>query len=88
MSPEDIRDNHDNIIAVILKYMQDNNCNIIAKRYNSSKGKGLLLLDSPDAVESFVNFAKIENWILERYYTYSREYRIHVTKDGCFLADR
>ena len=86
--PEDIRDNHDNIVAVILKYMQDNDCNIIAKRYNSSKGKGLLLLDSPDAVESFVNFAKIENWVLERYYTYSREYRIHVTKDGCFLADR
>lgn len=86
--PDEIRDSKENVIATILKYMQDNDCNIIAKRYNSSKGKGLLLLDNPDAVETFVDNRKIENWVLERYYTYSREYRIHVTNDGYFLANR
>lgn len=86
--PEDIRDDNEQLVAFILQYMQDNECNIIAKRFNSSKGNGLYFLDGEDAVKHFVDNVKISNWVLERYYTYSREYRIHVTSEGCFLANR
>lgn len=69
---------------------------IIAKRYNSSGGKGIFLIKTPEDFDTFFrsedfcnnNKNEIKNYIFERYYTYSREYRIHVTKDGCFLADR
>ena len=69
---------------------------IIVKRYNSSGGKGIFLIEKPEDFDTFFrsedfchgNIYAIKNYIFERYYTYSREYRIHVTKDGCFLADR
>lgn len=69
---------------------------VIVKRYNSSGGKGIFLIQNPEdfhiffASEEFCNCnsSRLKYYIFERYYTYSREYRIHVTKEGCFLADR
>ena len=62
---------------------------IIAKHKHSSKGNGIYLITS---YEDYINFRKdnnsIEDFIFERYYSYTREYRIHVTKDGCFYACR
>lgn len=66
---------------------------IIVKRYNSSKGNGIYLIKN---IEDYLNFRKtikaenyhIEDFIFERYYTYTKEYRIHVTKDKCFYACR
>ena len=29
-----------------------------------------------------------DSYIIEKYYNYSKEYRLHVTKDGCFYACR
>lgn len=62
---------------------------IIAKRYNSSKGEGIYLLTS---FQDYLNFLdkidNVENYIFEKYYTYTKEYRIHVTKDKCFYACR
>jgi len=69
---------------------------IIVKRYNSSGGKGIYLISKPEDFDTFFRDPNgcnqcpecLKNYIFEKYYTYSREYRIHVTKDGCFLADR
>lgn len=64
---------------------------IIAKRYNSSKGNGLALIKSMDDFENFVtgkSTNELSKWIFERYSTYTREYRLHVTNDGCFYACR
>ena len=67
---------------------------IIVKRYNSSGGKGLYLIENEEDFNNFFkdgcdnNVRNIKNFIFERYHNYSREYRIHVTKDGCFLAMR
>lgn len=67
---------------------------IIAKHRASSGGNNIYLIKSLDDFNDFYNDAiikngnNIEHYIFEKYYTYSREYRIHVTKDGCFLADR
>lgn len=63
---------------------------IIAKRKNSSKGNGLYRITNiEDATNFFYEYMNdIHNWIFERYYTYTKEYRIHVTKNGCFYATR
>lgn len=64
---------------------------IIAKRYNSSKGNGLALIKSMEDFETFINGksnAELSKWIFERYSTYVREYRLHITEDGCFYACR
>lgn len=63
---------------------------IIIKHKNSSGGNGIYLIES---IDDFIKFASeaefpLNTYICERYYTYSREYRLHITKDGCFLADR
>lgn len=69
---------------------------IIVKRYNSSGGNGIFFIQTPDDFDIFIRHEdfcnedtnKVKYYIFERYYTYSREYRIHVTKNGYFLADR
>ena len=64
---------------------------IIAKRYNSSKGNGLALIKTMDDFENFItgkSTTELSKWIFERYSTYTREYRLHITKDGCFYACR
>lgn len=64
---------------------------IIAKRYNSSKGNGLALIKTMDDFNNFISGksnSELSKWIFERYSTYSREYRLHITKDGCFYACR
>lgn len=63
---------------------------IIAKRKNSSKGTGIYLITN-DTFNKFiesVDYADLKNFVFEKYYPYVREYRLHVTKDGCFCADR
>jgi glutathione synthase/RimK-type ligase-like ATP-grasp enzyme len=66
---------------------------IIAKRYNSSKGKGIYLIKSLEDYNNFRDEIRkanyhIEDFIFERYYTYTKEYRIHVTRDRYFYASR
>jgi len=31
---------------------------------------------------------RLGNYIIERYYNYNKEYRLHVSKDGCFYTNR
>ena len=64
---------------------------IIAKRYNSSKGNGLFRITDEDSLNDFLNGKndlEIKKWIFERFSTYTKEYRLHITKDGCFYACR
>jgi len=66
---------------------------LIMKRKNSSKGKGIYLVKTLDDFkkvyeENIKSIEELKNYIVEKYFTYSREYRIHVTKDGYFLANR
>lgn len=60
---------------------------IIIKHKHSSKGNGIYLIKSLDEYLQ-LNLNNIENYIFEKYYTYSKEYRLHVTKEGCFYACR
>ena len=64
---------------------------IIVKHKNSSHGQGIYLLE---CFENYVELIdeiglnNIKNYIFERYYTYVKEYRIHLNEDGYFYASR
>lgn len=63
---------------------------IIVKHKHSSKGNNIYLIKNIEDYETFIQSATkpIMEYIFERYYIYSREYRLHITKDGCFYANR
>lgn len=65
----------------------------IAKRYNSSQGNGLFYIRTLDDIDPFIDFIEGEHnlpkYIFEKYSTFSREYRLHVSiLNGCFYACR
>ena len=71
----------------------DWNHGCIAKRYNSSQGHGLFYIRTLDDINSFIDFIggehNLTKYIFEKYSTFSREYRLHVSHlNGCFYACR
>lgn len=61
---------------------------IIAKHKHSSKGNGIYLLESYNDFLEFKNGKVLSDYVFEKFYKYNREYRLHVTKDGCFYTCR
>lgn len=61
---------------------------IIAKSHFGSRGKGNTKLDNHEELFKFVSEHNINNYIFEVFHNYYREYRLHVTKDGCFYTCR
>lgn len=61
---------------------------IVAKHHFGSRGKGNYLLNSKEELQEWLNGKNIENYIFEKFYNYNREYRLHVSKNGCFYTCR
>jgi glutathione synthase/RimK-type ligase-like ATP-grasp enzyme len=61
---------------------------VIAKKYNSSKGYGIYLFNNEEEIIEWSKTHNLEEYVFEKFYTYTREYRIHVTREGCFYACR
>jgi len=65
---------------------------IITKHINGSRNKGNQKHDSTEDLEHWLNKKlrnnATSNYILEKYHAYVREYRLHVTADGCFYTCR
>lgn len=61
---------------------------IVAKQLFGAQGKGNTLLRTEEELNTFLQGKTMSNYIFEKFYNYSREYRLHVTKDGCFYACR
>ena len=63
---------------------------IIAKHKHSSKGNGIYLLNNGDETWAFIHehYASLGEHIFEKFYNFSKEHRLHVTKDGCFYTCR
>ena len=57
--------------------------NVIAKA-----GTGNTKFDTQAQLESWIRGKDLSGYIFEKFYNYSREYRLHVTKDGCFYTCR
>ncbi len=62
----------------------------IIKHEHSSGGKGIYYIKDQKDLDDFVakHEARLDSYIIEKYYTYSKEYRVHVGKDGVFHAIR
>lgn len=61
---------------------------IVAKHIMGSRGTGNYKLDDQAAMESFLKTKDLKVYIYEKYYSYAREYRLHITEEGCFYACR
>ncbi len=78
--------NKDNLMEFISKV----GFPIVAKSHNGSRGRGNTLLKSQIDVENFLKDKpnNLNGYIFEKYYNFNKEYRLHVTKDGCFYSCR
>lgn len=62
---------------------------LIIKHFNSSKGKGIYYIKDEEDLQDFIDHGHDEeNYIVENYHNFSKEYRLHVTTDGCFYTCR
>jgi len=61
---------------------------IIAKHIFGSRNNGNTLIKSLKELENWLVGKTLSNYIFEKFYNYNREYRLHVTEDGCFYTCR
>lgn len=61
---------------------------IVAKSYFGSRGNGNYLLNSQEELQEWMKNKNLNNYIFEKFYNYNREYRLHVSKNGCFYTCR
>lgn len=61
---------------------------IVSKSLHGSRGKGNAKHDTQEQLEAWMVGKNLSNYIFEKFYTYSKEYRLHVTNDGCFYTCR
>ena len=61
---------------------------IVAKHIYGSRGTGNYLLKTQAEFTAWLQGKNLNNYIFEKFYDYNREYRLHVTHDGCFYACR
>ncbi len=61
---------------------------IVIKHINGSRGEGNFLAKDEQEFNKIMQGKTPSNYIFEKFYNYTREYRLHVTKDGCFYTCR
>ena len=61
---------------------------IVSKSLYGSRGEGNAKHDNQQQLEAWMRGKDLSNYIFEKFYTYSKEYRIHVTNNGCFYTCR
>lgn len=61
---------------------------IVAKSHFGQGGAGNTKLDNQAALEAWMKGKDLRNYIFEKFYNYSREYRLHVTQEENFLSWR
>lgn len=60
---------------------------VIIKHKHSSKGKGIYFADNIDDFNKIINSINIKDHIVEKFYFYPSEFRLHVDiNNGCFYA--
>ena len=61
---------------------------IISKHIYGSRGSGNIKHNNPESLKTWMENRNLDNYIFEKYYSYLREYRLHVDSDGCFYTCR
>lgn len=60
---------------------------VIKKKYGS-RGRGIYLVNDQEELDQKLSELNPSHYIVEEYINYPREYRIHVTRDGCLYTCR
>jgi len=77
------------LLALFEEFIVENGFPIVAKHRFGSRGRGNYLLSSQEELVEWLRaHPRLENYIFEKFYNYSREYRLHVTANGCFYTCR
>lgn len=61
---------------------------IVAKHIYGSRGTGNHLLQNADELTRWMQGKELGNYIFEKFYNFNREYRMHVSQNGCFYTCR
>lgn len=62
---------------------------IVSKSLMGSRGRGNIKHDTLESLKSFIStHSDLSNYIFEKFYSYTREYRLHVSNNGCFYTCR
>lgn len=71
-------------------WFTDDRFPLVSKSLNGSRGRGNRLHKTRDELNTFLtnHTGNLVNYIFEKFHDYSREYRLHVTKEGCFYTCR
>lgn len=64
------------------------NSRVIIKSLRGSRGRGLYLLERGSLAADWFQQRGYGGHIIEKYYDYNREYRLHVSSEGCFYTCR
>jgi carbamoylphosphate synthase large subunit len=61
----------------------------IIKQRGSHGGEGIFLINTQEELAEWVRtHGNLSSYIIEEYKNFTKEYRLHVTKDGCFYTCR
>lgn len=66
----------------------DLNFPIVAKNRFGSRGKGNTLIKNKNDFDNWLEGKNLDNYIFEKFYNYNKEYRLHITNEGCFYSCR
>lgn len=80
--------NHNNQIQEVVIAVENLPYPIVAKSHFGSRGNGNYLLNSQEELQAWMQGKDMSHYLFEKFYSYVREYRIHVSKNGCFYACR
>lgn len=61
---------------------------VVVKHRFGSRGTGNALINSREELNRWMVGKTIDRYIVEKYHAYNREYRLHVTKEGCIYTCR
>lgn len=63
---------------------------VVLKSLFGSRGRGNTLVENKENLLSMIKSSGFNqnNYIVERFYNYNREYRLHISDDGCFYTCR
>lgn len=61
---------------------------IVAKHIYGSRGTGNYLLKTQEELNNWLKGKDLNSYIFEKFYNFAREYRLHVSKNGCFYTNR
>lgn len=71
----------------ILEFARNNEFPIVKKSNFGSRGNGNTIIKTTEELERSLT-GNLSSYVFEKYCNYNKEYRLHVTKNGCFYSCR